>query len=346
MNKKEHDVTVLMPAYNAGAYIAAAMESILMQSHTRFELLIIDDGSTDHTPDVIRGFTDSRIRLIRHETNQGLTDTLNEGIAACSTELIARMDTDDISHPWRLEKQVAYMLSHPACAMVDSWVKVMDQNKKYLRTEGVHSGHAYYTLTFECPVYHSAVMFRKSCLQAIGGYKLPYAEDFDLFWRLSRVYPIHTLEEPLLWYRVHDRNLHTAARKTEYDAYTRRVLERNFRYYLGKDAWVPEAWSACYRYDFDALLQSRDLREIRQCLALLDKLSARILVTENPNRDAAAIRYISHYKKSYILKELGTRLPLRQMARMLLYYKQPALAATLFLKRIKGMVSGRSYFAH
>lgn len=299
-----------MPAYNAEMYIHDAIESILGQSCPYFELMIIDDGSTDGTLDIIRSYNDPRIRLICHDENKGLRFTLNEGIELSSNELIARMDSDDISHPWRLEKQVNYMLANPDCAMADSWVKIMDKNGNFVRSEGIYSRYVYYTLTFECCIYHSAIMFRKSCVQSIGGYLLDYAEDYDLFWRISRAFKIHTIEEPLLWYRVHDQNLNTVVKKKEYDNFLLHIWKNNIQYYFGNNVQIPEEYMACYRYDFEPLLEKKDIHEIERCIDFLQKLSGQILATENPNRNAEDIRYISRFKEKYILKGLCKKLPL------------------------------------
>lgn len=334
-NNMEEFITILMPAYNAEKYIQNAIESILCQSHSRFEFLIIDDGSTDGTVNIICSYDDARIRLICHEENKGLRFTLNEGIALSSYELIARMDADDISHPWRLEKQVNYMIANPECAMVDSWVKIMDKNGKFVRSEGIYSRYVYFTLTFECCIYHSAIMFRKGCVESIGGYLLDYAEDYDLFWRISRMYKIHTIEEPLLWYRVHDQNLNTVTKKQEYDEFLLQVWKNNIQYYFGNAVQIPEEYMACYRYDFDPLLKKEDLHAIRNSINLLQKLSDRILATENPNRNVKDIRFISEYKKKYILKEYGKLLSVSQMVKILLHYRQSSLIIALLIYRIK-----------
>ncbi len=328
-------VTVLMPVYNAARYIREAIESILTQSYQDIDFLIIDDGSTDETSDLIQCYTDPRIRLIKHEQNRGLKYSLNEGITLSSHEFIARMDADDISHPWRLEKQTAYLKGNPLCAMVDSWVKIMDKDGKFVKSEGIYSRHVYYNLNFECCIYHSAIMFRKSKVQSIGGYQLEYAEDYDLFLRLSRVYKIHTLEEPLIWYRIHDSNLNTVVKKKEYEEFSLRVLNRNFQFYLGTAFKLPVEFLACYRYDMGPIIEKKDLSILEQCITLLDELSEKILITENPNRRAKDLRYMWKFKKELILKEMGRQLPLKKMIKLLLFYKRPSMVLSLFLNRIK-----------
>lgn len=320
-NRKDY-ITILMPVYNAAEFVREAVESILSQSYPYFEFLIIDDGSTDDTLAVIRSISDERIRLLVHPQNQGLQFTLNEGLRLASCDLIARMDADDISHPWRIEKQVDYMRKNPGCAMVDCWVKVMDKQGQYIRSEGIYSRYVYYTLAFECCIYHSAVLYRKKALRAVGGYKLEYAEDYDLFWRLSRRFKIHTIEEHLLWYRIHDKNLNTVSKKTEYDEYSRQVWQRNIQYYMGERRALPVSWMACYFYDFAPLLQEGNLKSIYRCISFLDEISAKMISVENPNRNLADIRYIGNFKKQYIIRGLAAQLPFGKMWKLWLHYRQ------------------------
>lgn len=333
MNSGNEYITVLMPVYNAENFVADALESILTQSYKYFELLIIDDGSTDETLSIIKSYNDPRIRLVAHEMNRGLQYSLNQGIDLASHELIARMDADDISHPWRLEKQVNYMMAHPDCAMVDCWVKIIDKQKHFIKAEGIYSRYVYYVLTFECCIYHPAVMYRKSNVQSINGYTLPYAEDFDLFWRLSRAYKIHTLEEHLLWYRVHDQNLNTVSKKTEYDEYSQMVWQRNVQFYMGNKVKVPESYLACYIYSFEPLLRENNLNSIYQCIAFLDKISAKILSVENPNRNLTDLQYISNFKQQYIINSIAGQLPVISMWKLLMHYHQADRAWKMTLKR-------------
>ena len=113
-------ISVVMPAYNAENYIREAIDSILAQTFRDFEFLIIDDGSTDHTVEIIRSYSDSRIRLYQNERNMGVAATLNRGLDLARGEYIARMDADDISLPERFAKQAAYMDAHPDVAVCGS----------------------------------------------------------------------------------------------------------------------------------------------------------------------------------------------------------------------------------
>jgi len=210
-------ITVLMPVYNAERYLRESIDSILNQTYRNFEFLIIDDGSTDRSVEIIRSYNDPRIRFVQNERNLGISETLNRGIDLSTTDLIARMDADDISYPKRLQRQYEHMIVHPDCALLSTWCKVVTDDKKFIRLERYRTKFYYYNLTFECWMYHPTVVFTKSAAKDVGMYSIPYAEDFELFWQLSRKYKIACLEEVLVDYRVTDQSLHQVIRKKEYD---------------------------------------------------------------------------------------------------------------------------------
>ena len=122
-------LTVLMPVYNTEKYLKEAVDSILQQSFPDFEFLIIDDSSTDSSAEIIAAYRDPRIRVLKNEKNMGMSATLNKGIEMCRTELIARMDADDISYPERLEKQFRFFESNPECALLYTWAQEITTQK-------------------------------------------------------------------------------------------------------------------------------------------------------------------------------------------------------------------------
>ena len=126
-------VTVLMPVYNAQRFLREAINSILGQSFKPFEFLIIDDGSSDRSVEIVESFGDPRIRFVKNPRNMGITATLNKGIALASCELIARMDADDVCHPQRLQKQFAYMKRNPRTGLLSTWASVVSEDHRFLR---------------------------------------------------------------------------------------------------------------------------------------------------------------------------------------------------------------------
>ncbi|HEX8038542.1 MAG TPA: glycosyltransferase, partial [Chryseosolibacter sp.] len=310
-------VTVLMPVYNGERHLREAIDSILIQTFKPFELLIIDDGSTDRSASIIASYRDPRIRCIRNERNLGITAALNKGIALASCELIARMDADDISHPQRLQKQFGYMKRNPRCALLSTWARVVSEDNQFIRLERYRSNFYYYNLTFECWIYHPTVMFRKAAVQQIGMYRMPYSEDYDLFWRMSTSFLIGNLPEALLDYRVSSTSLNSVLKKNEYDQANEQNVLRNIRYYLGEDFQISHAALECLRHNFRPLLAQYDVPVLLDALSALDAVTAKILLKENVNRDVRSITQARYYKRRFILTEISKALPLLQGIQLL-----------------------------
>jgi glycosyltransferase involved in cell wall biosynthesis len=203
-------VSVMMPVYNAERYVGKAVESILGQSFGDFELLILDDGSTDGSLEVLRGYAqrERRIRLTSRP-NRGLVDSRNELLDAARSDLVACMDADDISLPDRLEKQVAYLREHPDCVLVGSRVTIIDPDGQPLRIMGQHLTHEAIDAALMNAegqiIYNPSVVFRKQVAQQVGAYRRGFdpAEDLDLFLRMAEVGRLANLTEPLVQYREH-----------------------------------------------------------------------------------------------------------------------------------------------
>jgi len=201
-------VTVLIPVYNREKYVAAAIESILAQSFIDFELLLIDDGSTDGSVGIMRSYTaDPRVRLVCNGNNLGEFKTRNRGIDLARGEYIAMLDSDDWAYPCRLEKQVAFLDRHRDFAVVGAWATEMDEKGRSLRRVKilpVLPGELQSRLLFSYCHPHSSIMARTSVLQEYR-YREQYvvSADVDLFIRLARKYKLGNLPKILLCRRVH-----------------------------------------------------------------------------------------------------------------------------------------------
>ena len=302
-------ITVLMPVYNAGRFINEAIDSILQQTFEDFEFLIIDDGSTDDSVLRIESYKDSRIRFMKNPSNLGISATLNKGVCLASSQIIARMDADDISYPRRLQKQYDYMETHPGCALLSSWAKVVTDDKKFVRLERYRSNFYYYNLTFECWMYHPTIMFRKTAVEQVGMYSMPYSEDYDLFWKVSTRFEIGNLAEALLEYRLSPTSLNTVLKKSEYDIANEANVLRNIRYYMGEDFQISRASLECLRHNFKPIVENNNIDEIMNCLSVLDRITEKIMERGNVNRNISSIRRAHYFKKKFILTELGKALP-------------------------------------
>lgn len=203
-------VSVLMPVYNGEKYLREAVDSILAQTLTDFEFIIIDDGSADGSADIVKSYDDPRIHFIRNSSNLGLVATLNKGIDVASGEYLARMDQDDVSLPERLAKQLAFMESAPDVAASGTWARDIDNKGKIIgRRPHVPVGeHMLDDLWRPSPLIHPSAMIRVAHLGELRyDPKVLYAEDFDLWLSLSKKYKLDNLAEYLLLYRVHDESM-------------------------------------------------------------------------------------------------------------------------------------------
>ena len=223
-------ISVVMPAYNAEKYIGEAIESILQQTFSDFEYIIIDDGSTDRTWEIIQEYAqkDERIVIIQNKENLQISATLNKGIQMARWEYIARMDADDISMPERFEKQIAFLDDNPDVGIVWWVMQLFNQKwniwiRKYYVTDAEIRKH----LFFFSPFCHPSIMMRTELVRTVWGYDLDmvYAEDYDLYFKLGTKAQFANLSETVLQYRVSDDWI-TASRLREMEIKTMLVRKR------------------------------------------------------------------------------------------------------------------------
>lgn len=200
-------ISVILPVYNAAPYVEKAINSILQQSFLDFELLLLDDGSTDNSSYIVREYAkkDERIRLIQRE-NRGLIATLNEGILLARAPYIARMDADDVSLPYRLEIQFRYMEREPKLVALGSAIQYINEfGKPYRRKKYPAGENVSKALLWGAPLAHPSVMLRTLAVRDVGGYpsEFTHAEDYALWLRLQSRGRIDNVPNVLLYYRIH-----------------------------------------------------------------------------------------------------------------------------------------------
>jgi hypothetical protein len=199
-------VTVLMPVYNGEKYLREAIESILGQSFQDFEFLIVNDGSTDRSVEIIDSYADKRIRLVHNEVNRGLIHTLNRGLELAQGAYVARMDCDDISLPQRLASQVDFLDRRPEIGICGTWFRKFGTGKGKIVRWQTDPASIRCGLLFDAMVGHPTVMMRSELVRKYGlCYDPAYknAEDFELWLRFAQHSEIANLCEVLLLYRVH-----------------------------------------------------------------------------------------------------------------------------------------------
>ena len=222
MHEYGESVTVLMPVYNGAAYLEAAIESIRSQTHSDFEFLIVDDGSTDGSREILQGFAaqDARIRII-YGLHEGIAAARNRGLALARGTIVVCMDHDDVAMPERIDRQLAYLVEHPEVAAVGSALRLINKDgdalappTKYPLTfkeirEGLLSGY--------CMLGQPTVAMRREAAIAVGGYRRAFdpADDYDLWMRLSERYALANMPDVLVDYRWHGNNTTVRRRRKQ-----------------------------------------------------------------------------------------------------------------------------------
>ncbi len=203
MPKKQLNITVLMPAYNSSKYIKSAVKSILNQTYKDFEFLIIDDGSTDNTGEIINGFKDSRI-IYKKTEHKGTSAALNYGLSIASGSWIARIDSDDLNVPSRLEKQVEFIINNPEYDIISNWSVYFKEPCKILffLKEPVEHKEIYDFLNLHNPINSSGVIYKKNVIKkAKYNEKFKRLEDFELFFRIRDEVRFYNIPEFLTYTR-------------------------------------------------------------------------------------------------------------------------------------------------
>jgi glycosyltransferase involved in cell wall biosynthesis len=199
-------ISIVMPVWNGEKFLAAAVDSLLAQTFTDFELLVIDDGSTDRTPEILRAYADPRLRVLRLD-HAGIVLALNHGLAHARADWVARMDVDDLSEPRRLERQWQAVNRHPGAVLCHSDVTLFGEASIMPGEARLPRSRSFMALRLchQCPVTHSSVLFKKAAVLAVGGYvpEERHAEDYSLWGRLLEQGEFIALPEKLVWFRLH-----------------------------------------------------------------------------------------------------------------------------------------------
>lgn len=251
-------VSVVMAVYNGEKYLREAVDSILGQTFTDFEFIVVDDSSTDRSAEIVGAYADPRVILVRNERNLGLTLSLNRGLDLARGEYVARMDCDDISLSERLARQVAFMDANPEVGACSTWALDIDQAGKVIGKRETLVGEQLDNFYWRTSLIHPAAMFR---FDRTAGPRydpaMRYSQDYDLWLRIGAAGKLSNLPEHLLLYRVHGGSV-TAANadrqaRSAYGAFCRHV-GRAFSY---------EAFQALMGYSDELDPVRRALAQIR-----------------------------------------------------------------------------------
>jgi glycosyltransferase involved in cell wall biosynthesis len=231
VEKDQPLISVVMSVFNGEKRLLEAIQSILSQTLTNFEFIIINDGSTDKTKSIIEGFNDPRIRLI-NQKNHGLVYSLNRGISLARGEFIVRFDADDISMPSRFEKEIAWLIKDKKRGLVGSFFTYIDEDSGvpgltlYTPTKHIDLCRMMY---FVNPLAHGSTMFRREAFEEAGGYRIEYfkAEDYDLWRRIAVNWEIGQIPESLYWYRI-CKNSISQVHNVEQNQLAKKISEEQF----------------------------------------------------------------------------------------------------------------------
>ncbi|MGA1871247.1 MAG: glycosyltransferase family 2 protein [bacterium] len=229
-------VSVIIPTYNRAKLLDEAIKSVLEQTYKNFEIIVVDDCSTDNTEEIVKKIKDTRIRYIRHEENHGGSAARNTGIKAAKGDYIAFHDSDDLWLPQKLEKQVDILINHKDIALVYTNIIYIDNNGKYLKvgfepTKFV-SGYAFKEcLLADTPCLLATWLIRKSCFDTLGYFDEDFqmAQGREMELKIARIYKIYGIKEPLYLNRIHalPRTSGKSAELSEY--YWFKFLNKTFR---------------------------------------------------------------------------------------------------------------------
>ncbi len=232
------EVSVLLPVYNGAPYIREALDSVLAQDHPSFEVIVINDGSTDDTAAILAGYTDPRLRII-HQENAGLAVTLHRGVELARGKYVARQDADDISRPGRLSLQHQFFVERPDFGLVGTWSRIMVDGVVTDRrhTHPTTNGELQMWQVFDNFFVHTAVMFRKDVALQAGNYPLEPEhyppEDFYLWSKIARISRIGNIDKELVIYREVPGSI-SRAKADLIDTRVRTMAVANLKFWLGQ----------------------------------------------------------------------------------------------------------------
>lgn len=228
-------ISVILPVYNGEAHLEECINSVLKQSFTNFEFIIVDDASTDNTSKILKEFAikEARVRIITHKVNKKQTAAANTAINNAKGKYLARMDADDVALANRFQKQIDFLEDNPKIGMVGSWTDVISEIgeiSEQWKTAST-SGILKWNLLFGTSFAHSSVMMHKALVEQVGYYQSPEAEDYELWSRLSRVSDVANIPEVLQQKRVWSGQLALKV-PTETRDCVLRIMQKNINHLL------------------------------------------------------------------------------------------------------------------
>ncbi|MBN1465294.1 glycosyltransferase family 2 protein [candidate division KSB1 bacterium] len=277
-------VTVMVACYNGEKYLAAAFDSLLAQTYQDFEVLVIDDASTDKSAAIVEKYVkdDSRFRTVRLDRNHGVTYSRHIGLMEAKGEFIAILDQDDLCEARRLELQVAYFDSHPEIVVLGSYYGIVDARDRIVRKmkrEPTDDIEIRWRLTFGNCLIHSTVMFRRDKAIECGGYDLAliHGEDMDLLAKIVLTGKAASIPERLAFWRQHADSVTQSVSNDERESYYIKIVQRSIRTALASDVSLETAASAY----INSNSPSASVQNFQQALHILYKVFLQLVEQAN-----------------------------------------------------------------
>lgn len=336
-------ISIIMPVYNVEKYVGDAIRSVLNQSYRNFELIVVDDCSPDASSEVVDSFSDPRIRVVRHEKNQGLAGARNSGINAANGDLLAFLDSDDVMTPFRLENQFHFMKSNLDIALSAGWLRILSldsRNNGRIHGVRIDARAANASLVFGSLLPPSTWMMRRDALPK-EKFRNQYAEDYDFLVRVSLTHRLAIMSEVLVDYRLHPSSIMrtTTLEKKKQDIWrSQEILFERLRINPTHEEKEIHLFSRTNSGNID---QER-LRALYAWYMKLIEANARAgIYTDEAFRLAASYMWFEHL---YRATGCGTKaLEMLMRHRLSLHHPQPfSRVAKVFVKSVMGRNFKRS----
>jgi len=255
-------VTVLMPVYNGASYLREALESVLCQDYDNMQFMVINDGSSDHSGEILSQFRDSRLKILSHTKNVGIAQTLNEGIAMIDSKYIVRMDQDDVSLPGRLMRQVGFMEANRNIVMSGTNIKYIGSGIRGRTVFPATSEAIRSQMILKCVINHPTVIFRNASLRRFGWKYIEEGdsvEDYRLWSEITPTHEIANIADITLLYRINSNGM---TREAEKKSFERNVSIANVQASILRNL--------NYGVSFELLLKTQSLFQGGAGLTLMD----------------------------------------------------------------------------
>ncbi|MBI2269451.1 MAG: glycosyltransferase family 2 protein [Bacteroidetes bacterium] len=276
-------VSILLPVYNAEPYIHNSIQSILDQTYSNWELIIVDDGSTDHSVEVAEAFKDKRIQILK-KSNSGMADSLNKAMAIAKGDYIARQDADDISLPERLEKQIRFMLKNTEIGLLGTWSGIINEKGESTRQFHKHplsSPELKCDLFFDNPFVHSSAIFKRNVIDGCGVYDTTInslVQDFEYWFRISRKYDVANIGEVLHQYRQLKSGISFST--SDFNAVVAKQSAENMKKVLGTE-WHKDIDILSFAYHGAAMTNEQGKETVKRFKSLVEELVERTIPGED-----------------------------------------------------------------